>query len=64
MTPAIDRRATARARFAVCKRCPEFKAVSRCARCGCFMPVKVWITEAVCPLGHWPTPTPVKEPAR
>ena len=40
-------------RFAICKICPELKALNRCGKCGCFMNIKVRIYSAKCPIGKW-----------
>jgi hypothetical protein len=39
-------------RLNVCRKCPElhFKV---CSQCGCFMPAKVMLENATCPLGKW-----------
>jgi hypothetical protein len=40
-------------RFAICKSCPELKAMDRCSKCGCFMESKTKLPNADCPLGKW-----------
>jgi|7_EtaG_2_1085326.scaffolds.fasta_scaffold00338_2 hypothetical protein len=38
----------------ICKGCPWFiKDSSRCAKCGCFVPLKAYLKEEVCPIGKW-----------
>jgi len=45
---------TAHERYAICKSCDEFNnAVKLCKKCGCFMPAKVTVTYAACPIGKW-----------
>jgi hypothetical protein len=44
----------AKERYAICKGCEFFGSVTRsCSECGCFMPAKVCITVAECPLRKW-----------
>ena len=41
-------------RYEICEGCPRFfKITKQCKECGCFMPIKTKLTEAVCPLGKW-----------
>lgn len=40
-------------RFATCVGCPEFLPTQQCRKCGCFMPAKVQLKHATCPLGKW-----------
>lgn len=41
-------------RYAICQECPFLKKDSRkCAKCGCFMPVKTKLTRASCPIKKW-----------
>jgi hypothetical protein len=41
-------------RFEICKSCPELiKLTSQCKKCGCFMPAKTKLENAVCPIGKW-----------
>lgn len=40
-------------RFATCVGCPELLPTRQCKKCGCFMPAKVKLTHATCPLGKW-----------
>lgn len=45
---------TARERYIICKSCDEFNNVLRtCKQCGCFMPAKVTVSYAQCPVGKW-----------
>ena len=44
----------ARDRYEICKICDEFNsAVKLCKKCNCFMPAKITIARARCPLGKW-----------
>lgn len=40
-------------RLDMCNECPELMATKQCRKCGCFMPAKVQLEHAVCPLGKW-----------
>jgi hypothetical protein len=41
-------------RFEVCKSCEFFIASSqRCAKCGCYMPIKTGWRSQKCPIGKW-----------
>lgn len=40
-------------RFGVCAKCPELTQMKTCRKCGCFMPAKVGVVKATCPLGKW-----------
>jgi len=41
-------------RYSLCKACPKFNAgVKTCQECGCFMPAKVRLKLATCPIGKW-----------
>jgi hypothetical protein len=41
-------------RYAVCQSCPRLiKATKQCRECGCVMPLKVTLKDAVCPLDKW-----------
>jgi hypothetical protein len=41
-------------RLSICSSCPEFISLSKmCKQCGCFMPSKVKLAGAECPLGKW-----------
>ena len=41
-------------RYAICEQCPSLiKLTKQCKECGCFMPLKVKLINAVCPLGKW-----------
>ena len=40
-------------RLAICKECPELRALNNCRQCGCFMNIKTRIYSATCPLGKW-----------
>jgi hypothetical protein len=50
----------AAARLAICEGCPQLRKKtdrhglkSTCKECNCFMPEKVKLASAVCPLGKW-----------
>lgn len=44
----------AKDRMNVCLNCPELLGLTKqCKQCGCVMPAKVRLLEAVCPLGKW-----------
>ncbi len=41
-------------RLDICKQCPELiQVTNQCKKCGCIMPIKVKLKEAVCPIGKW-----------
>jgi hypothetical protein len=40
-------------RWRICRECPFLMADNVCAKCGCFMKLKVKLKEAKCPEGHW-----------
>jgi hypothetical protein len=41
-------------RYLICKICDKFnKVVKTCQECGCFMPGKTKLEQAVCPMGKW-----------
>lgn len=41
-------------RILVCRECPSLlKATMQCKKCGCFMPAKVKLEKATCPLEKW-----------
>ncbi len=41
-------------RYVTCKGCEFFNALLRtCGKCGCFMPAKVKLKDAKCPVGKW-----------
>lgn len=45
---------TAIDRYAICLECPKLiKITKQCKECGCVMPLKVKLKEAVCPLKKW-----------
>jgi hypothetical protein len=43
----------ARLRFSACEKCPFLTQRASCLKCGCFMPLKVQLTNAKCPEGKW-----------
>lgn len=42
-----------KARWETCRSCPHLSAIDTCRKCGCYMPIKVDIEKARCPLGKW-----------
>lgn len=41
-------------RLDICKECPFFiKLTKQCTKCGCFMPEKVKLSNAFCPIHKW-----------
>jgi hypothetical protein len=41
-------------RLSICKRCPLLQPVTKvCASCGCVMPLKAKLADAVCPKHKW-----------
>jgi len=41
-------------RLSICRTCEFFKPrTERCAKCGCFMKLKVTLAEARCPIEKW-----------
>lgn len=41
-------------RYGTCASCEHiFKPTHTCKKCGCFMALKTWITDATCPIGAW-----------
>jgi hypothetical protein len=44
---------TVNQRHEICKSCPSYTRLKICAECGCIVPFKIKITEAVCPLNKW-----------
>ena len=41
-------------RYDICLSCPELIALTKqCKQCGCVMPLKTKLMNAVCPLGKW-----------
>ena len=49
----LNKQSRSEQRMAVCKQCPELRALNNCRQCGCFMDIKTRIYSAVCPLGKW-----------
>lgn len=46
-------RTARRDRLALCEQCEHFLATKQCGKCGCFMPLKVTLARAECPIGLW-----------
>lgn len=40
-------------RIETCKNCDRLNTLKFCKECGCFMPAKVRIKSASCPIGKW-----------
>ena len=41
-------------RMAICKECEWFRAsIKQCKKCSCFMPAKVRLKSAKCPIRKW-----------
>jgi hypothetical protein len=40
-------------RIALCKQCSNLNKMNFCKLCGCFMPAKVRIPQAACPILKW-----------
>ena len=40
-------------RLKICQSCEFYKVTTQCGKCGCFMPLKVKLAEARCPVGKW-----------
>ena len=46
----------AQERLDICKDCPFYtQGLGRCKKCGCFMPEKVKLPNAFCPVHKWET---------
>jgi len=45
-------------RIEACKKCPNLSKLRFCTQCGCFMPAKVRIMSAECPIRIWGKFTP------
>jgi hypothetical protein len=42
------------ARLSICNTCNKFIHITKqCKECGCIMPLKAKISNAVCPIGKW-----------
>lgn len=40
-------------RYDICNSCASFTSLKTCRECGCIMPLKIKITDSICPLGKW-----------
>lgn len=49
----ISRKELINKRMNICKECPELTKVRTCKKCGCFMPAKIRLASATCPLNKW-----------
>jgi len=43
----------AKERMKICESCQSFHKFQVCKKCGCFMPLKIAIKSATCPLDKW-----------
>lgn len=43
----------AQERYTICQACPRLNALAQCDECHCFMPSKVKLPNAFCPLDKW-----------
>lgn len=50
-TPASEKQSNTR--YEMCKACDNFTPLKTCTKCSCFMPVKVHLAQAECPIGKW-----------
>jgi len=49
-----ERQAVVAKRQNICADCPELTTIIQiCKQCGCFMPAKIWLMDARCPLKKW-----------
>ena len=45
---------TQKSRLKKCAACPELRGATKtCNKCGCYMPAKVTLPDAKCPLNKW-----------
>jgi hypothetical protein len=49
----IEKIPFAKRRYAICLDCEEISKIRTCNKCGCFMPLKVRLSGAECPIGKW-----------
>ena len=49
----VEKLSFAKIRYAICLECDQISKIRRCNQCKCFMPFKVRLSEAECPLGKW-----------
>jgi hypothetical protein len=49
----IEKISFAKKRYAICVECDKITKIRTCKECGCFMPFKVRLTGAECPIGKW-----------
>lgn len=41
-------------RLFICKKCPLYNSISKtCVKCGCFMILKVKLSNSFCPINKW-----------
>lgn len=50
--PRVKRRLR-KARLTICEGCEHYTPLNQCTQCGCFMPLKVTLPHAACPIGKW-----------
>jgi hypothetical protein len=49
----VEKLPFAKVRYAICLECDQITKIRRCSQCNCFMPFKVRLSGAECPLGKW-----------
>jgi hypothetical protein len=53
MTVPNNKNINAEQRLKICRQCEFLQRFSRCAKCGCIMPIKARIPQMHCPIGKW-----------
>jgi len=49
----IESNLTAKSKYDLCKQCDYLNEFKFCKQCGCFMPLKVFVPGATCPINKW-----------
>ncbi len=49
----VEKLSFAKIRYTICLECDQITKMRRCSQCKCFMPFKVRLSGAECPLGKW-----------
>ena len=49
----VEKLSFAKTRYAICLECDQITKMRRCSQCKCFMPFKVRLSGAECPLSKW-----------
>jgi hypothetical protein len=49
----VEKSDMAKTRYAICNSCDLFNTFKFCKSCGCYMPLKVKMTNVSCPEGKW-----------